>query len=45
MVGGLRDKNLIRATVGCRNQQYLYPKALTTVAKLLQYSGVGSTQG
>ena len=30
---------LIRATIGMRNQQNLYPKALTAVAKLLRYSG------
>ena len=30
---------LIRATVGMRNQQNLYPKAPTVVAKLLRYSG------
>ena len=28
---------LIRATVGVRNQQYLYPRIPTTVAKLLRY--------
>ena len=33
---------LIRGTVGMRNQQNLYPKAPTAVAKLLQYSGLGS---
>ena len=36
---------LIRATVGMRNQQNLYPKAPTIVAKLLQYSGLGSNTG
>ena len=28
-----------------RNQQNLYPKAPTAVAKLLQYSGLGSNSG
>ena len=28
-----------------RNQQNLYPKASTAVAKLLQYSGLGSNSG
>ena len=37
--------HLIRATVGMRNQQNLYPKAPTTIAKLLQYSGLGSNSG
>ena len=37
---------LIRATVGLPNQQNLYPKAPTAaVAKLLQYSGLGSNSG
>ena len=36
---------MIRAMVGMRNQQNLYPKALTAVAKLLQYSGIGSNSG
>ena len=36
---------MIRATVGMRNQQNLYQKALTAVAKLLQYSGLGSNSG
>ena len=37
--------HLIRATVGMRNQQNLYPKAPTAVEKLLQYSGLGSNSG
>ena len=37
--------HLICATVGCQNQQYLYHKAPTAVAKLLQYSGLGSNTG
>ena len=36
---------VIRATVGVRNQQYLYPRVPTVVAKLLQYCGVGSNTG
>ena len=28
-----------------RNQQYLYPRIPTAVAKLLQYSGLGSNTG
>ena len=36
---------MIRATVGMQNQQNLYPKAPTVVAKLLQYSGLGSNSG
>ena len=36
---------MIRAIVGMRNQQNLYPKAPTAVAKLLQYSGLGSNSG
>ena len=28
-----------------RNQQNLYPKTPTTVAKLLQYGGIGSNSG
>ena len=36
---------MIRATVGMLNQQNLYPKAPTVVAKLLQYSGLGSNSG
>ena len=39
------ENNLIRATVGMRNQQNLYPKDLTAVAKLLQCSGLGSNSG
>ena len=31
--------SVIRATVGIRNQHYLYRRIPTTVAKLLQYSG------
>ena len=38
-------RELIRATVGMRNQQNLYPKAPIAVAKLLQYSGLGSNSG
>ena len=38
-------RHLIRATVSMRNQPNLYPKAPTTVAKLLQYSGLGSNSG
>ena len=38
-------RHLIRATVGMRNQQNLYPKAPTVVAKLLQYSGLRSNSG
>ena len=38
-------RELIHATVGMRNQQNLYPKAPTAVAKLLQYSGLGSNSG
>ena len=36
---------MIHAIVGMRNQQNLYPKAPTTVEKLLQYSGLGSNSG
>ena len=36
---------LICAIVGMRNQQNLYPKAPTVVAKLLQYSGLWSNSG
>ena len=36
---------MIRATVGMQNQKNLYPKAPTVVAKLLQYSGLGSNSG
>ena len=33
---------VIRATVGVWNQQNLYPRFPTAVARLLQYSGLGS---
>ena len=36
---------MIRSIVGMRNQQNLYPKAPTVVAKLMQYSGLGSNLG
>ena len=36
---------MIRATVGMQNQQNLYPKAPTAVAKLLKYSGIGANLG
>ena len=36
---------LICATVRMRNQQNLYFKAPTAVAKLLQYRGLGSNSG
>ena len=29
----------------CRNQQNLYPRCPTAVARLLQYSGLGSNTG
>ena len=32
----------IHSIVGVRNQQYLYPRVPTAVAKLLQYSDLGS---
>ena len=35
---------MIRAIVGVR-KQHLYPRIPTTVAKLLQYSGLGSNSG
>ena len=37
--------HLIRTTIDMRNQQNLYLKAPTAVAKLLQYSGLGSNSG
>ena len=36
---------LIHATVGVLNQQNLYHKSSTAVAKILQYSGLGSNSG
>ena len=38
-------RHLIHATVGMMNQQNLYPKALTAVIKLLQYSGLRLNSG
>ena len=38
-------RHLIRATVGVRNQQNLFPRFPTAIARLLQYNGLGSNSG
>ena len=39
------QRPMIHATAGVRNQQNLYPRIPTTVAKLLQYSSLRSNSG